>query len=194
MDRRRLNDLDGETQQITRQQKLVNQMNKVNRAQPPLVYFALGLVTSGAWALGTSVQVLTSEAWMNHTTMNAVSLSAYVQLWDVLTGQPLPGNIPLAPVLFGWGVQMALIVASVGVELPKKPAWRWWLAVGSCSVLIVANSCGDFASSSQYGIWGQLGFSAVVFFLTFVMAIFALLAFRHAFQLAKLHAKQMGQE
>ena len=186
--------MDSEAQQISRQQKLVNQMNKVNRTQPPLVYFGLGLVCTGAWALGTSVQVLTTEAWLNHTTMNDISLTAFGQLWDILTGQPLPGHAPLIPVLFGWGVQLALIVASVGVELPKKPAWRWWLATGSCAVLIIANSCGDFASSAEYGFWGQLGFSAVIFFLTFVMAIFAILAFRHAFALAKLHAKQMEQE
>jgi hypothetical protein len=184
--------MDTDAQQITRQQKLVNQMNKVNRAQPPLVYFGLGVVCGGFWALGTSVQVLTSEAWMMHQTMNEISFNAFGQLWDAIGGH-LPGAM-LVPFLFGWGVQLALIVASVGVELPKKPAWRWWLAVGSCSVLIIANSCGDFASSAQYGFWGQLGFSAVVFFLTFVMAIFALLAFRHAFQLAKLHAKQMEQE
>jgi hypothetical protein len=179
-------------QQITKQQKLVNQMNKMNRTQPPLVYFVLGLVTGGFWALGTSVQVLTSEAWMMHQTLDQISLNAFGQLRDAIVGH-LPQAM-LVPFFFGWGVQLALMVSSVGVELPKKPAWRWWLAVGSCTVLIVANSCGDFASSAQYGFWGQLGFSSVIFFLTFVMAIFTIMAFRHAFHLARLHAKQLEQE
>ena len=179
-------------QQVSRQQKLVNQMNKMNRTQPPLVYFGLGLVTGGFWALGTSVQVLTSEAWLMRKALDHISFNAYGQLWDAMHGN-LPGDM-LVPFFFGWGVQLALVVSSVGVELPKKPAWRWWLAVGSCAVLIIANSCGDFASSAQYGPWGQLGFSAVVFFLTFVMAIFTIMAFRHAFHLAKLHAKQIENE
>lgn len=100
----------------------------------------------------------------------------------------------LVPFFFGWGVQLALIVASVGVELPRKPAWRYWLAVGSCIVLIFVNSCGDFAGSADYGFWGQIGFSAVIFFLTFVMAIFTIMAFRHAFHLAAIHAKKFENE
>jgi len=181
-----------DSQQITRQQKFVNQMDKVNHTQPPLVYLGLGLVTGGFWALGTSVQVLTSEAWMMHKTMDHISFNAYGQLWDACHGN-LPGNM-IAPFFFGWGVQLALIVASVGIEVPQKPAWRYWLAAGSCTVLIIANSCGDFASTAEYGFWGQLGFSAVIFFLTFVMMIFTIMAFRHAFHLAKIHAKKIENE
>jgi len=177
-----------EEQWIARQQKFVNQMNKVSGTQPPLVYFGLGLICGGFWALGTSVQVLTSEAWMMGDTLNKISFNAFGQLWDAAQGH-LPGNM-LVPFLFGWGVQMALVVSSVGVELPKKPAWRWWLAAGSCAVLIIANSCGDFASSVQYGFWGQCGFTTVIFFLTFVMMLFTIMAFKHAFALAKLHAKK----
>ena len=136
-----------DTQQIARQQKLVNQMNKINRTQPPLVYFGLGLVTGGFWALGTSVQVLTSEAWLLHTRLDQISFNAYGQLWEAIGGH-LAGDM-LVPFFFGWGVQLALVVSSVGVELPKKPAWRWWLAVGSCAALIIANSWGDFATSAQ---------------------------------------------
>jgi len=177
-----------DTQQVTRQQKLVNQMNKMNHTQPPLVYAALGLITGGFWALGTSVQVLTSESWMMHKTMDQISFNAYGQLWDAGLGH-LPGAM-IVPFFFGWGVQMALIVASVGVELPRKPAWRFWLASGACMVLIFVNSCGDVAGSADYGFWGQCGFTAVIFFLTFVMMLFTIMAFRHAFHLAKIHAKQ----
>jgi hypothetical protein len=170
-------------QQISQQQRMVNQMNKLNNTQPPLVYAGLGLVCGAFWALGTSVQVLTSEAWMMGTTMDKISFSAFGQLWDAAQGH-LPGSM-LVPFLFGWGVQMALVVSSIGVELPRHPAWRWWLSAGSCAVLIIANSCGDFASSTQYGFWGQCGFTAVVFFLTFVMMLFTVMAFKHAFTLAK---------
>jgi hypothetical protein len=169
-------------QQISRQQKIVNQMSKVSDTQPPIVYAGLGLLCGGFWALGTSVQVLTSEAWMMHQTMDQISFNAFGQLVDACQGH-LPGSMQV-PFFFGWGVQLALIVASVEIELPRKPAWRWWLAAGSCFVLICANSCGDFASSSQYGAWGQLGFTAVIFFLTFVMMLFVIMAFRHAFALA----------
>lgn len=170
-------------QQISKQQRMVNQMNKLNNTQPPLVYAALGLVCGAFWALGTSVQVLTSEAWMMGTSMDRIRFTAFGQLWDAAHGN-LPGEMTI-PFLFGWGVQMALVVSSVGVELPRHPAWRWWLSAGSCAVLIIANSCGDFASSVKYGFWGQCGFTAVIFFLTFVMMLFTIMAFKHAFALAK---------
>jgi hypothetical protein len=169
--------------QISRQQRMVQQMNKVSSAQPPLVYAGLGCVCAGFWALGTSVQVLTSEAWMMGKTMDKISFTAFGQLWDAAFGL-LPADM-LVPFLFGWGVQMALVVSSIGVELPRRPAWRWWLSAGSCGVLILANSCGDFASSAKYGFWGQCGFTSVVFFLTFVMMLFTVMAFKHAFALAK---------
>lgn len=180
-----------DTQHVSKQQRIVNQMNKINGTQPPIVYLLLGLVCLGFWALGTSVQVLTSEAWMMHQTMDKISFNAYGQLWDACQGL-LPGKM-IVPFFFGWGVQLALIVTSVGVELPRKPEWRWWLAAGSCVVLIVANSCGDFASSAEYGFWGQMGFSAVIFFLTFVMMIFTIMAFKHAFTLARRSQQQTRQ-
>jgi hypothetical protein len=157
-----------------------------------VVYLGLGLVCGAFWALGTSVQVLTSEAWMMGKTMDRISFNAFGQLWDAAHGN-LPGDI-LIPFLFGWGVQMALIVSAVGVELPRKPAWRWWLSAGTSALLIVVNSCGDFASSEFYGFWGQCGFTLVVFFLTFVMLLFTIMAFKHAFALAKLHAKKFENE
>lgn len=167
---------------------MVNQMNKLNNTQPPLVYLGLGLACGAFWALGTSVQVLTSEAWMMHEPMGNISFTAFGQLLDAFQGK-LPSGM-LVPFLFGWGVQMALVVSSIGVELPRHPAWRWWVSAGSCFVLIVTNSCGDFASSSEYGLWGQLGFTTVIFFLTFVMMLFTIMAFKHAFYLAKQQQQQ----
>jgi hypothetical protein len=145
---------------------------------PPLVYILLGLALGGIWALGTSVQVLTSEAWMMHKAMNQIDFSAFGQLRDAVTGQLAPDM--LVPFIFGWGVQFALIVASIGVELPPHPRWRYYLAWTAVIGLIGVNSCGDFNSSAQYGFWGQSGFTLVIFFVTFCMLLFAIMAFKHA--------------
>jgi len=170
-------------QEITRQQKFVNGMGRVTHTQPPIVYLALGFLCLFFWAIGTSTQVLTSEAWMMHRPLSQISFNAFGQLWDAAHGQ-IPGEMQV-PFLFGWRVQMALIFSSIGVELLRKPAWRWWLATGSCVVLIITNSCGDYQGSADYGFWGQWGFTAVIFFLTFVMMILAISAFKHAFTLAR---------
>jgi hypothetical protein len=151
---------------------------------PPLVYLLLAVVLAVLWALGTSTQVLTSEAWMMRESMNSLTFNAFGQMWNALHGQL--GSVPLVPFIFGWGVQIALIIASVGVELPKHPKWRYWLALATVVGLVIINSCGDFASSVQYGIWGQLGFSTVVFFLTFVVSIFLIMCLKHAWEL--MHA------
>ena len=145
---------------------------------PPLVYVVLGCVLLGIWALGTSVQVLTSEAWILHQSMTQINFTAFGQLWQALNGK-LPGDM-LVPFAFGWGVQFALIVASIGLELPRYPVWRYWLAWIAVGGLVIINSCGDFFSSSDYGFWGQCGFTLVIFFITFCMLLFAIMAFMHA--------------
>jgi hypothetical protein len=150
---------------------------------PPLVYILLGLALGGIWALGTSVQVLTSEAWMMHKAMNQIDFSAFGQLRDAVTGQLAPDM--LVPFIFGWGVQFALIVASIGVELPPHPRWRYYLAWTAVIGLIGVNSCGDFNSSAQYGFWGQSGFTLVIFFVTFCMLLFAIMAFKHAWSVMR---------
>jgi len=147
---------------------------------PPLVYVLIGIALGGIWALGTSVQVLTSEAWMMGTTMNQINFTAFGQLWQAVTGHLDPGM--LVPFVFGWGVQFALIVASIGIELPRHPVWRYYLAWAAVIGLIGVNSCGDFASSTKYGFWGQCGFTFVIFFVTFCMLLFAIMAFKHAWQ------------
>src|SRR5689334_1733606 len=91
---------------------------------PPIVYVAIGIAIGAVWALGTSVQVLTSEAWMLGKTMKQIDFSAFGQLWQAVSGH-LPAEM-LVPFMFGWGVQFALIVASIGIELPPDPEWRWW--------------------------------------------------------------------
>lgn len=153
---------------------------------PPLVYVVMGLALGGIWALGTSVQVLTSEAWMMHRALNQIDFTAFSQLWQAVTGQ-LPPSM-LVPFIFGWGVQFALIVASIGIELPKTPVWRYWLAWVAVIGLIAVNSCGDFASSGSYGFWGQLGFTIVIFFVTFCMLLFSIMAFKHAWTVMRQSA------
>lgn len=151
---------------------------------PPLVYVLLGLVCSGICALGTSVQVLTSEAWIMRVSMRQIDFSAFGQLIDAISGR-LPTSM-LVPFIFGWGVQFALIVTSAGVELPPHPRWRyitaWVVSIG----LVIINSCGDYASSSAYGFWGQLGFTCVILFITFVLGLLAIMCFMHAWQLLKV--------
>ncbi|GCE49268.1 hypothetical protein EI42_05746 [Thermosporothrix hazakensis] len=146
---------------------------------PPIVYILLGTVLLGIWALGTSVQVLTSEAWLLGQEMSQINFNAFGQLWMAVRGE-LAGEM-YVPFLFGWGVQLALIVASIGVELPPHPKWRYYLSWGTVITLIVVNACGDYFASSRYGFWGQCGFTAVVFFVTFCVLMFAIVCFKQAF-------------
>jgi len=148
---------------------------------PPLVYFILGVVCLGFWGAGTSIQVLTSQSWILGQELEQVSFSPFGQIIDFISGN-LKAEI-VVPFGFAWGVQLALVVTSIGIELPRRPAWRYWSAVGATFVLIGANSCGDFFSSAKYGLWGQLGFTAAILFLTFCMLLFAIMSFKRAFEL-----------
>lgn len=150
---------------------------------PPLVYVLIGIALMLVWALGTSVQVLTSEAWMMGKKLDQINFSAFGQLWQAMSGQ-LPTD-RYVPFTFGWGVQFALIVASIGIELPPHPRWRYWTAWVAVFGLIVVNSCGDFFSSAEYGTGGQIGFTLVILFITFCMLLFAIMAFRHAWSLMR---------
>jgi hypothetical protein len=148
---------------------------------PPLVYLLLGVVCLSLWLVGTSVQVQTSEAWMMHSSVTSVStLSTFLQVWLLVRGM-LP-QVDNVPVIFAWGVQFALIVASVGIEMPPHPKWRYRLSWGVVVVLIIVNSCGDYFYSSAYGTWGQIGFTVVILFVTFCLGLFAVMCFVHAFQ------------
>jgi hypothetical protein len=145
---------------------------------PPLVYIVAGVACLAVWALGTSVQMLTSEAWMLHMTMHRIDFTAFGQVYDAFTGHLLSDL--WVPFMFALGTQFALIVASIGIELPSHPRWRYVLAWFSVVGLVVTNSCGDFSSSAQYGFWGQCGFTIVIFFVTFCVLLFAIMAFKHA--------------
>lgn len=148
---------------------------------PPLVYFLLGVVCTAIWASGTSVQVLTSEAWIAHGSVTAfLTLSTFGQLWDLARGA-LPAS-QIVPVTFGWGVQIALIIASVGIELPRYPKWRYYTSWAVVIGLIGINSGGDYNYSSAYGFWGAAGFTLVILFVTFCVGLLAVMCYIHGFR------------
>lgn len=148
---------------------------------PPVVYFILGVVCLLMWAGGTAMQVQTSEAWILGAQVKYLpTLSTFLQIWLFITGQ-LPGD-QIVPFGFAWGVQLALIVASVGVEMPKHPKWRYYLSWAVVVVLIGVNSAGDYNYSAQYGGWGQLGFTVVILFVTFCLGLLAIICFTHGFK------------
>jgi hypothetical protein len=148
---------------------------------PPLVYFVLGVLAFVFWAAGTAVQVQTSEAWIMSAKVDAFpTLSTFGQVVDFFAGR-LPAS-QIVPFMFAWGVQIALIIASVGVEMPKHPAWRYYLSWSVVILLIGVNSAGDFAYSSAYGFWGQTGFTLVILFVTFCMGLIAVVCFMQGFK------------
>jgi hypothetical protein len=151
---------------------------------PPLVDVIAGVFLLAIWAGGTAVQVLTSEAWFAHTSLVSFNvLAAYRQLWDFVHGD-MPTSM-LAPFMFAWGTQAALIVASIGIELPKHPEWRYKGAWALMWLLIAVNSAGDYNSTESYGFWGQIGFTIVVLFATFVVGLLAVMCFVRAAQKVK---------
>lgn len=150
---------------------------------PPLVWLALGIILGVFWLGGTCTEVSTSIAWMTRQPVQYVGFSPLWQFVDFFHGTMSPNM--LMPFIYAWGVQGAGMVGSFGVELPREPKWRYWVAIGLCVVLIVSNSGGDWESSKEYGFWGQCGFTTVLLFITFGMGLFSIMAFRHAFSRMK---------
>src|SRR5262249_26085789 len=68
------------------QDRMVGGMEKATHIHPPIVYLLLGCVCLGFWALGTSAQVLTSEAWMMNEPLQRISFTAFGQLYDAVMG------------------------------------------------------------------------------------------------------------
>jgi hypothetical protein len=148
---------------------------------PPLVYFVLGAATFLIWAAGTAVQIQTSEAWIMQAPFSSFpTLAVYGQIWDLVRGTLATRLV--VPLTFAVGVQLALILVSVGIELPREPEWRYtgcWLIT---LALIGANSSGDFFYSWGYGLWGAIGFTAVILFLTFCVGLMSIVCFMHGFK------------
>lgn len=146
---------------------------------PPLVYVILGLAALLFWAGGTAVQVQTSEAWIMRVPLDHFpSIATFGQIWDFASGKlPVSAIVPFS---FAWGVQIALIIASVGVEMPRYPEWRYAVSWSVVILLIAVNSCGDYVYSWQYGFWGATGFTLVILFVTFCAGLLAVMCFMHA--------------
>lgn len=148
---------------------------------PPVVLIPLGIIVLFFWFAGTSVQVLTSEAWFAHTSVSPFSLVLTFQQ----IGQFVSGRMTweqLFPFIFAWGVQFALILTSIGIEMPRHPAWRFWTAWAISIGLIVINSCGDYQTTAPYGGWSQIGFTIVLLFVTFCLGLLAITCFVHAYR------------
>lgn len=149
---------------------------------PPLLYFAVGIACLVGWYFGTLVQVQTSEQWFASALLHGAQVPGTVmeQIGQILHGT-LPDN-EIAPVWFAIGVQLALIAASAGLEMPKYPVWRHRAAWGVIILLVGVNSAGDWFYSSVYGFWGALGFTTVVLFITFVLGLLATMSITHGFK------------
>ena len=160
---------------------------------PPVVYAILGLFALLFWAGGTAIQVQTSEAWiMGVPLKDFPSIATFGQLWEFAWGRlPVAALVPFS---FGWGVQVALIIASVGVELPRRPIWRYRLSWFVIIVLIVVNSAGDFVYSWHYGFWGASGFTVVILFVTFCAGLLAIMCFIHMFDKLRLQAEEEARQ
>ena len=150
---------------------------------PPLIWFILGIVLSILWLAGTCTEVSTSIAWMTRKPITMTGFTPLSQFVDFFRGTMSPDMLP--PFVYAWGVQGAGMVGTFGIELPRYPRWRFYIATLLCIGLIVSNSCGDWESSKEYGFWGQCGFTTVLLFVTFGLGLFAVMAFRHAFSRMK---------
>ena len=149
---------------------------------PPLLWFLCGLVLSVVLAFSIPVQMLTSESWFMHIPVELSRvLYPYVQAW-LFVHQELPAD-QIAPFMFAFGVQVALGLFSFGIELPPHPKWRYYGCWILMVLLVLVNSAGDFASTSDYGFWGQAGFTAAILFLTFVVQLVAIMCFINAWKM-----------
>lgn len=147
---------------------------------PAWGYFLVGGIALVVWLGGTAAQVQTSEAWMaqdNVTSLLAPHFSIYLQLTAFWNGGL--NQKQLVSYVFGWAVQAALILFSIGLDLPQQTRgqqWRSGLFSWACAGLILINSMGDWYYSSNFGFWGQLGFAFSLFICTFCFGYVAIWA------------------
>lgn len=111
------------------------------------------------------------------TAANLSTLSVFMQVGYMVHGQLDPSYV--VPFIFATAVQIALLIGSFGLELPKEPAWRHNCAYGLIVLMILINGCGDWQYASPYGFWGQAGFSIAIMFLTAACGFFAIVCFMH---------------
>jgi hypothetical protein len=161
----------------------------------PIVYFIIGAIVLFFWAWANLMQIQTSEAWMLQQQVG-LSLTPHFELLGQLTAFWAGKLTPAQQIAdsWGWGVQIFLLVCSIGIERPqmffhkkynanidisasvsrsanRRASIFWALSI----FLIVLNSIADFNYSGTVGFWGQVGFCIVTLGMSFY---FGLLGFQ----------------
>ena len=145
-----------------------------NQNWPAWGYLVSAGIAFGVWLGGTAVQVQTSEDWFSSalgvkpTGTMQPHFSVFNQIALFWNGGLDTQHVP--PFMFAWAVQAALVLFSIGVDLPahtKGHMIRSRLFIASCIGLIITNSLGDWYYSEAFGHWAQLGFVLALFVSTF---------------------------
>jgi hypothetical protein len=160
---------------------------------PPIVLLVVGVIVGGFYLWGNLTQIQTSEAWILQT-HSAVSLvprfDLFGQIKEFFTGQ-LTGGALVADT-WGWGIQIVLLVCSIGIERPqlfihrkynhqmqfsesvaKAARRRAGIFKTVAFAMIVLDSVADFNYSSTSGVWGQFAFSAITLTMSFFFGLIA---------------------
>jgi hypothetical protein len=143
----------------------------------PLVYILGGLLVGSFWLWGNVVQIQTSEAWMLQ--IQSASLvphfAIFMQLMDFWSGK-LSQHEVIADT-WGWGVQIVLLICSVGIEFPshseiskRRAVWFGW----GCLLFILLNSLADFSYGSAYGVGQQVAFVGITLMMSFFFGLLSL--------------------
>jgi hypothetical protein len=160
---------------------------------PPIVLLAAGIVVAGFYVWGNLTQIQTSEAWIlqSHAALSLVPrFDLFGQIKDFFTGQLSGSN--LVADTWGWGIQIVLLVCSIGIERPQlfihrkynskltfsdsvaKTARRRGAIFKTLAfAMIVLNSIADFNYSSHAGVWSQIAFSAITLMMSFFFGLIA---------------------
>lgn len=143
----------------------------------PLAYIVGGLLVGSFWLWGNVVQIQTSEAWMLQ--IQGASLvphfAVLMQIMDFWSGN-LSQHEVIADT-WGWGVQLVLLICSIGIEFPsqseigkRRAAWFGW----GCLLFIVLNSLADFSYGTAYGFWQQIAFVGITLMMSFFFGLLSL--------------------
>jgi len=148
---------------------------------PPYAYFIAGALAGVVYIGATAVQLQTSELWIETAISGAKVTDALMPHFSVFT-QVFAfwyGGLTqeqVVPYIVAWGIQAALVLFSIGLEVPHVGRGRAELFGSACLVMIVVNSLGDWNYASMYGFWGQVGFTGALFVMTFCFGFASILA------------------
>lgn len=146
----------------------------------PVITLILGVILLFFWVLGTVMQIQTSEAYFMHADKVAMSPDLAIIMQPV---QFVSGTLPatqLESFLWGWGIELALLICVVGYEMAHESLssshrnFARFLQTGACALIFF-----DFWSDVNYNtlatFWQQVGFACV---LTFIVVVFGVVAER----------------